>query len=346
MKKIFTFLSLCLSFFFFSCNIFSTNDIYSSIVINFGSVNNSRAVTYTIDNLSYCVVSIEPKVQDDIRVNFANGETKAVFRNLVSRTYKIKVSAFNESDTKIAYGESGRVEVKAYKTNSVKIKMEFLAPPDYSDCVVGDFILKDGTVLSKNSNPQPDTVAAVIVRAAGDGKPALGVGIFHNKDGLAWCKKYTDSSNTTKVSGFDTNITELQGTTTSGYTDGSDGWDILKEACSDAEAHPEYYPAWNYSLTYAEKNGLTGYMAEGWYFPTFAELYTIFQNMETVDASLLKAGGDQFEDGWYISSTITNDGSDEVRQFWFDSYVEQVEREGQSTRDDDDYYTCTVKAFN
>ncbi|MCQ2588755.1 MAG: hypothetical protein MJ174_11635 [Treponema sp.] len=337
MKKVFTFLSLCLSFFFFSCSIFSTNDIYSSIVINFGSFNHSRAA-YTIEDLSYCVVSIEPKVQDDIKVDLANGETKAVFRNLVKGTYKINVSAFDENNTKIAFGESEQVEVKPYRRNSVKITMKFLST-DYSDCVVGDFILKDGTILSKDETPESGKVAAVIVRAAGDGKPALGVGIFHNKDGLAWCTEYAD--------GYTKIIEGLKGTTTDGYMDGSNGWQILKGACSDAEAHPDYYPAWNYSLTYAENNDLTEYMAEGWYLPTFAELYTIFQNMETVDASLSKAGGNQFEDEWYMSSTVINNSYFEARQYYFDTSVEQEDRKGQSTREDGDgYCTCTVKAFN
>ena len=47
--------------------------------------------------------------------------------------------------------------------------------PDYSKCAVGDFVLKDGTILSKDETPEKDKVAAVIVRAAADGKPALGV---------------------------------------------------------------------------------------------------------------------------------------------------------------------------
>ena len=46
---------------------------------------------------------------------------------------------------------------------------------DYSKCAVGDFVLKDGTILSKDETPEKDKVAAVIVRAAADGKPALGV---------------------------------------------------------------------------------------------------------------------------------------------------------------------------
>ena len=54
---------------------------------------------------------------------------------------------------------------------------------DYRTCQVGDFILKDGTILSKDTeltDTQKSNVAAVIVRAAADGKPALGVGIVHN----------------------------------------------------------------------------------------------------------------------------------------------------------------------
>ena len=109
---------------------------------------------------------------------------------------------------------------------------------DYSKCAVGDFVLKDGTVLSKDKTPESDTVAAVIVRAATNDKPALGVGIVHNQSGLAWC--------TTSAAGYNTNITALQGDKTSGYMDGSDGWERLKEACSDAESNPEKYPAWNY----------------------------------------------------------------------------------------------------
>ena len=338
MKKSFHIFIFVFIVFLFSCSIFSTNDIYSSIVINFGSLNHSRA-TYTIDNLSYCVVSIEPKVQDDIRVNFANGETKAVFRNLVSGKYKINVSAFDENNTKIAFGESEQVEVKPYRRNSVKITMKFLST-DYSDCVVGDFILKDGTILSKNSNPQPDTVAAVIVRAAGDGKPALGVGIVHNKDGLAWC--------TDDAVGLNTNITELVGTIEDGYMDGSDGWQILKGACSDAEAHPDYYPAWNYSLTYAENNDLTEYMAEGWYLPTLAELYTIDANINSINESLSKAGGNQFDVDDYCyylscSQSTTNYYNVMVWDFW---YREADEYAGKSDSGAFGYNVCTVKAFN
>ena len=90
----------------------------------------------------------------------------------------------------------------------------FISPTKLT-CVPGDFVLKDGTMLPKEldlSDTQKANVAAVIVRAAVDGKPALGVGIVHCRD--AWC--------TTGASDYNTNITALQGDKTSGYMNGSD----------------------------------------------------------------------------------------------------------------------------
>ena len=183
------------------------------------------------------------------------------------------------------------IAVKDGMNDSTVASASYTIKPDYSKCIVGDFVLKDGTILSKDDTPKSGTVAAVIVRAAADGKPALGVGIVHNK--MLWC--------TTSAAGSNTNITALQGDKTKGYMDGSDGWEKLKAACSDAESKPENYPAWNYSLTYAKNNDLTGDLAEGWYLPTVAELYTIYQNKAVVDASLLKAGGSTFGTGYYWS---------------------------------------------
>ena len=204
---------------------------------------------------------------------------------------------------------------------------------DYSKCAVGDFVLKNGTVLSKDETPESGTVAAVIVRAAADGKPALGVGIVHNKSGLAWC---TDSAE-----GYSEIITALNVDTTGGYTDGSNGWEILKEACSDAENNPENYPAWNYSLTYAKHNGLTGDLATGWYLPTVAELDTIYQNKTVVDASLLKAGGSTFGTNFYWSCCQTPYGSNMARILAFGGGY--MDNDNKKSGYDS---VCSVRAFN
>ena len=202
--------------------------------------------------------------------------------------------------------------------------------PKYS---VGDFVLKEGTILSKDKTPESNTVAAVIVRADTLTKPALGVGIVHNQSGIEWCTK--------SAAGYSTKITALQGDKTSDYMDGRDGWKILKEACSDAESKPENYPAWNYSLTYAKTNDLTGDFATGWYLPTVAELYTIYQNKAVVDASLKKAGGSTFDTSYYWSC---------CQYPSFDYYARVLDFDDGSVSYSSKYldydYVCSVRAFN
>ena len=207
---------------------------------------------------------------------------------------------------------------------------------DYSKCVVGDFVLKDGTILSKDSTPEGGTVAAVIVRAATSDKPALGVGIVHNRIGLAWC--------TVSATGYSKNITALHGDKTSGYTDGSYGWEKLKEACSDAESNPEKYLAWNYSLTYAKTNGLTGELSKNWYLPTVAELYTIYQNKTVVDERLSKAGGSTFGTGAYWSCCENPSSSSDARGLFF-SYGSMY-HDFKSNMYGCNYCVCSVRAFN
>ena len=225
------------------------------------------------------------------------------------------------------------IAVKDGMNDSAVASVSYTIKPDYSKCVVGDFILKDGTILSKDETPESDTVAAVIVRAAADGKPALGVGIVHSSSCLRWC---TDSA-----AGYNKKITSLQGDEKTGYMDGSNGWEILKEACSDAESNPEKYPAWDYSLTYAKNNGLTGDLAEGWYLPTVAELYTIYLNKTAVDASLSKAGGSTFRESYYMSCCLGRYPYDGARGLHFN---------GGGTYNSS-YYNmagnvCSVRAFN
>ena len=223
------------------------------------------------------------------------------------------------------------IAVKDGMNDSAVASASYTIKPDYSKCAVGDFVLKDGTILSKDETPESGTVAAVIVRAATNDKPALGVGIVHNK--MAWCTQY--------AVGYGKDITALQGDKTSDYMDGSDGWKILKEACSDAESNPENYPAWNYSLTYAKNNGLTGDLATGWYLPTVAELYTIYENKTVVDESLSKAGGSQFGTScyWSCCQYPSNSSSARVLNFFNGNM-------GSYAKNYDSHYVCSVRAFN
>nr|WP_318681846.1 chitobiase/beta-hexosaminidase C-terminal domain-containing protein [uncultured Treponema sp.] len=228
------------------------------------------------------------------------------------------------------------IAVKDGMNDSAVASASYTIKPDYSKCAVGDFVLKDGTILSKDETPESGTVAAVIVRAATNDKPAFGVGIVHKKS--AWC--------TESAAGYNTNITALVGNKTSDYMDGSDGWEKLKEACSDAESKPENYPAWNYSLTYAKNNGLTADLATGWYLPTMAELYTIYQNKTAVDASLLKAGGSQFGTSWYWSCCQERSYDDYARVLDFRyGYMYYNSKDG-NNKSNASICVCSVRAFN
>ena len=207
---------------------------------------------------------------------------------------------------------------------------------DYSSYTVGDVMLSDGTKVDYQENQtftdEQKSKAVAVIFGFRNGVP-LGVGIVHNRSGLAWC--------TSSAEGYSKDITALQGDKTSDYMDGSDGWKILKEACSDAESKPENYPAWNYSLTYAKNNGLTGDLATGWYLPTVAELYTIYENKTVVDESLSKAGGSQFGTSCYWSCCQNPSSSGYARVLYF-SYGNM----DSFTKDDNNNIVCSVRAFN
>ena len=84
---------------------------------------------------------------------------------------------------------------------------------DWSKAAVGYIVLTDGTFVSPDNFNTGMTAAAVIVRAKSEYKPALGVGIHHNRTGLAWC--------TNDANAYNVKITDLQ---SDNCKDGSDGW--------------------------------------------------------------------------------------------------------------------------
>lgn len=330
MKKVLFCISLCLSLLFFtSCSFFSINKT-TSIVINFDSLNQSKAVAYSQTDVSYFVVSIEPKVQDDIIVNVSEGEMTAEFSELKTGIYRIKVSAFKNDDRKIAYGNSGSVLLSPGETKIVPIEVKLFA--DYSTLEVGDIVLNDGTACSADEYVTgSNSAVAVIVRSAEGDMPALGVGIVQDEK-LAWCINEAGAAKK--------NITGLDGTITSGYMDGHDGWQILKEACSDAESNPENYPAWKYCLDYGKVNNLEEDFADGWYLPSLAELKAIYDNMTAVNESLSRTGGDQFATKYYWSCNdyLTTNYAAYILDF----------KDGTAGYPSKPYlsYVCSVKVFN
>lgn len=147
---------------------------------------------------------------------------------------------------------------------------------------VGDIILKDGSICHvEDYDIRNATAAAVIVRADTEDVPALGMGLYSGS-GLKWCINTADC--------YNIKIGELQGVENSGLVDGRNAWNLLKNYCPDAKEHPEYYPAWNYCLTYGDTHGLYDEMANDWYLPTITELSCIFGNKDLIFWSLRIAG--------------------------------------------------------
>ena len=204
---------------------------------------------------------------------------------------------------------------------------------DFSKAAVGDIVLKDETFVKPENftDEMKDKAAAVIVRTKSGDTPALGVGIHHNRTGLAWC--------TSSAAGYKTNITGLQ---ISNCTDGSKGWSILKAALgnNDDTADSSKYPAWEFCNTYGTKNNLTGSLATGWYLPALAELKTIYGNKTIVDASLLLVGGSQFGTSWYWSCCQSSSADNDACTLSFTSGNTDYGLKGING------YVCSVRAFN
>ncbi len=124
MKKRFSFLTLAVLLAFFTSCSFSNIEKESSLAIDLGSLRTTLSASYS--DLSYCIVSIEPKAQNDIKIDFTKGESKASFKVPGSGTYKVMISGYNADNLKIAYGESDLVEVKPFSTTKATVKIHRL----------------------------------------------------------------------------------------------------------------------------------------------------------------------------------------------------------------------------
>lgn len=138
---------------------------------------------------------------------------------------------------------------------------------------------------------------AVIFRADTASKKALGVGLKHNRSGLAWCTSDANANNK--------NIKTIQcpasgdagNLTFTGDTDGSDNLEQiasflttagLENDTTDASKYPAFYFAKNYKNT---ATNLEAAYENGWYLPTVAELFDIWKVKATVDAASSFCGG-------------------------------------------------------
>lgn len=222
-----------------------------------------------------------------------------------------------------------------------------------SPYVVGDIVFNDGSATPYTaeltlSDEQKAAAIAVIFKV--DGGKTLGVGLKHNRSGLAWC--------TTDAKARDQNIETIKcpasgdaGNLT--FTDDTDGSDNLEQIASflttagmendttDASKYPAFYFAKNYKNT-ATNLGAT--YENGWYLPTLAELFDIWKVKATVDAASSLCGGSQFGNSYYRSSS--QDASHDNGAYFLCFGSGYWEANFKTTSYGYDGCVCAVRAFN
>ena len=222
---------------------------------------------------------------------------------------------------------------------------------------VGDIILNDGSKVNyetaKNYTGSDldglkSKAIAVIFRADTASKKALGVGLKHNRNGLAWCTSDANANNK--------NIKTIQcpargdaGNLT--FTDDTDGSDNLEQIASflitagladdttgkDADKrYPAFYFAKNYKNTATNLEAAYG---NGWYLPTVAELFDIWKVKATVDAASSLCGGSQFDSYYWSSSQYASNDKGAYR-------VSFSNGNRSDSPKNSNLYVCAVRAFN
>ena len=224
---------------------------------------------------------------------------------------------------------------------------------------VGDIILNDGSKVNyetaKNYTGNDldglkDKAIAVIFRADTASKKALGVGLKHDRSGLAWC--------TTSANAYDKNIETIQcpasgdagNLTFTVDTDGSDNLEQIASFLTEAgladdttgtdadKRYPAFYFAKNYKTT---ATNLGAAYENGWYLPTVAELFDIWKVKATVDAASSLCGGSQFGESYYWSSSqFASDDSNAYELDFSDGGWDY------NAKDSSYCYVCAVRAFN
>lgn len=238
--------------------------------------------------------------------------------------------------------------------------------------VVGDIIFNDGSATSyqsikarkiadsetnsKITKVEKEAAIAVVFYVGNELNDndktlrTLGVGLKHERNGIKWCS-YT--SETDKANAYSENIQTIQclssgnagALTFDGVKNGNQNLEkisqymILNNIVDDttiAEKYPAFYFAKNYS---SAASNLANYNSN-WYLPSIAELYGMWQNLETVDTAIELCGGDKIGSSYYWSSSqyASKDNNALYMDFYYGDAVIAY-------KDDDNFYACAIKAF-
>ena len=152
---------------------------------------------------------------------------------------------------------------------------------------VGDIVFNDGSATPYTeglelSKEQKDAAVALIFHVgtacSDDGSNrTLGIGLRSGQAFLKWCDK--------KASGYYEYIDTIYETTKNGSQNLEKIGEWLREhGKNDDTATEKKYPAFHYSKKYGVQTKNMGIYTDGWYLPTKVELWTAFEQYDTLKA--------------------------------------------------------------
>lgn len=181
---------------------------------------------------------------------------------------------------------------------------------------IGDMILADGSAIHAAEFVGIDDQNAPIAVIAGfrDDDTALGIGVHRSDAPLPWASDHSAGYATRFEAIVSTQEAEAR---FAGDRDGSDNWSAVVAQDDAGSKAPGSYPAFDFVNAYAEAHHLSGSWASGWYMPSIAELYVIYQNREAVNLSLKsiyqsdnRAAMNGLDVNWYWSSSQADSEDD------------------------------------
>ncbi len=223
----------------------------------------------------------------------------------------------DEKGNRVSVGDeiTGQLSLKAIWLN-ISTMIGTKAHPD----TVGDFVFTDGSALSYSEYESDNTVLTdvrkdnciAVVFYDGKTQNDLGSKILavgkKNESLKAWCLNDAPIYNIDipAIHAGWRNSNHADMVELEEDIDGRDNWKEIRKY--DPSYDLNKYPAWDFVLNYASNNNLSGDSANGWYFPTLAEVCMIYREKDTVNLALKAVDGKELSK-WdtYLTSTQQNE---------------------------------------
>ena len=187
-------------------------------------------------------------------------------------------------------------------------------------CCVGDVLLDDGTVIPYNkdnlnfSDIQKQKAVGVLCGVTEYGVPIGYIGLYNSSAGNNSGRyEWTTHKISDNFISLDEISCCLGAEGPVGNLIGKDNWQYIcsRDAVGSTDA-AKYYPAFNYANNYASAFHLSGKYSDGWYIPSYEELFYIYCNKDILNLVINKLGGIVLDNSDYWSSSQYSDSCNDA----------------------------------